>query len=662
MVFQTKELSISRLVGGAVLSLASLLMAQSALTQTVIYQDDFEGAVSGWSSNTTENAPIIGTNFLGRFGGSAAETTRTFTVPAGTTALDIEFDLLRFDSWDFFNNANQDGFAVLIDGNPIFSTTAGFGTFPRLEFPVGQGPRSGTAGNVDWAHVRLNPTDAQVNSGNQQQELGFTTGQFWFDQIHRFTINVNNPGATVDLTLRFDTDQTIPDESAGFDNFLVTAIGPSSTINAVDDDYTATALFGGDITPSVFSNDDLNGSTPSETSVDVSLTNLGGLTGASINPNGTINIPAGATAGDYTISYEICEAGGTTTCAIAEVDVRVEEISIPQVQCDGFLVAPLDFSGATLASGTNLQPGSVYDYVNVAPGVNAQVEILATVNGASLSAIDNDGGLTGYFQPELVPNPAGGGYAAFRVSFTDAATGLPQPLDFSATQIDIDGDSQSLREFVEFDTSFAQFTVDATTELLINASGPTNLNFSRFESTTSNTAPGIDPTAQENVVRAIYTNATSYDFVYGTLDAGASTRLASVGFDCPSIPNPVNAIPNMTADLLTVKTLASSSSATPDVGDVVIYEIAVTNNGPNIATNVDLTDDLPAGLTATSNNGTVSEGTYIGNNWSITALQNGDTATLILEGTVDADQGGNTITNTLAAPAISDVDDPSTAG
>ena len=39
------------------------------------------------------------------------------------------------------------------------------------------------------------------------------------------------------------------------------------------------------------------------------------------------------------------------------------------------------------------------------------------------------------------------------------------------------------------------------------------------------------------------------------------------------------------ADLVTVKTLASGD-ATPDEGDVVTFEIAVTNNGPDAATNV----------------------------------------------------------------------------
>ncbi len=139
----------------ALLTLGSTLSAQA---QTVIYQDDFESGPTGWSNNTIENAPILGTNFLGRFTDGSEETTRTFTVPAGATALEIEFDLLRFDSWDFYNAANNDGFAVEIDGVSLFSTTAGFGTFDVLPFGVGQGGRSGSTGNVDWRDSRHNPT------------------------------------------------------------------------------------------------------------------------------------------------------------------------------------------------------------------------------------------------------------------------------------------------------------------------------------------------------------------------------------------------------------------------------------------------------------------------------------------------------------------------
>ena len=114
------------------------------------------------------------------------------------------------------------------------------------------------------------------------------------------------------------------------------------------------------------------------------------------------------------------------------------------------------------------------------------------------------------------------------------------------------------------------------------------------------------------------------------------------------------------ADLVTVKTLLSGDS-TPDEGDTVTFEIQVTNDGSGQATNVSLTDSLPAGITFASS--TTSLGAYDAATgvWTIGTLNNGDSATLTLTGIVDIGQGGNTITNTTTA-AMGDQPDPSTAG
>ena len=139
----------------------------------------------------------------------------------------------------------------------------------------------------------------------------FTTGQFWFDQVHRFTITVNNPGATVDLELTFDTDQAdadIDDESVGYDNFLVTANVPITPIDAIDNNFTTTPFVPGASTPNILANDDLGGAAPTLSNVNVNVTNNGGLTGLSgVNSDGTLTIPAGAAPGNYTVTYEICE-------------------------------------------------------------------------------------------------------------------------------------------------------------------------------------------------------------------------------------------------------------------------------------------------------------------------------------------------------------------
>jgi len=183
-----------------IMLLVFLFTSASAYAQsTTIYQDDFEGTVTGWTINNTDFDPDV-TTFLGRFDTS---TSRSFTIPASTARVDIVFDFYRFDSWDDNAQWGFDRFQIDIDGTQIFS----------LPFPNPQAARSGVTGNVDWGHVPLTGT----------VELAFGTGQWWFDQLHQFTISVSSPGTTLDLTLRCALTQGGNDESCGYDNMTVTA-------------------------------------------------------------------------------------------------------------------------------------------------------------------------------------------------------------------------------------------------------------------------------------------------------------------------------------------------------------------------------------------------------------------------------------------------------
>ena len=72
-----------------------------------------------------------------------------------------------------------------------------------------------------------------------------------------------------------------------------------------------------------------------------------------------------------------------------------------------------------------------------------------------------------------------------------------------------------------------------------------------------------------------------------TAATGDQPDLSTVGDD---LVESVDVIDN-TTDLVTVKTLASGD-ATPDEGDIVTFDITVTNSGSGDATNVSLTDLL----------------------------------------------------------------------
>jgi len=208
----------------------------------------------------------------------------------------------------------------------------------------------------------------------------------------------------------------------------------------------------------------------------------------------------------------------------------------PVIQCQNRPVTSLTFSAPVLENGTALQVGATYRFSNVATGVDALVQIIGFANGGSLATIDRDTGLIHYFQPELVTTSTSS--ADFNISFVQTGTTVPIDLDIAVSSIDVDGNNASLREYVEYEDTSVAYVLSSTTALDRNASGPT-AGRNRYESRTVTVAPGIDPTAEDNIVTVFYTDVEAFDFRIGTLGSGSMTRLTSQGYDCPNLTTPV---------------------------------------------------------------------------------------------------------------------------
>src|SRR5204863_330804 len=114
--------------------------------------------------------------------------------------------------------------------------------------------------------------------------------------------------------------------------------------------------------------------------------------------------------------------------------------------------------------------------------------------------------------------------------------------------------------------------------------------------------------------------------------------------------------PPPSADVSVTKT----DSADPvDPGDGYSYDLVVTNNGPDAASNVALSDAVPASLSVdTIHDGGGDCSTSVGNSvsCSLGSLANGATWTVTVDVTVDPAHPGGTISNT--ASASSDTSDP----
>jgi len=117
--------------------------------------------------------------------------------------------------------------------------------------------------------------------------------------------------------------------------------------------------------------------------------------------------------------------------------------------------------------------------------------------------------------------------------------------------------------------------------------------------------------------------------------AGTFTLLAADTADslsAVSSPFDILAVAATNIDLSITNTVDNS---TPNVGSNVTYTITVSNaNGFATATNISISDMLPAGLTLVSSN--PSSGAYSGGVWTIPAVLSGDSATLTFIAMVNA--------------------------
>jgi uncharacterized repeat protein (TIGR01451 family) len=117
----------------------------------------------------------------------------------------------------------------------------------------------------------------------------------------------------------------------------------------------------------------------------------------------------------------------------------------------------------------------------------------------------------------------------------------------------------------------------------------------------------------------------------------------------------VTVTPNAT-DLALTKTIDDSS---PEIGQNVTFTVTVSNQSAVNATNVVVTDLLPAGFTFVSS--TPSQGTYVSGTgvWTVGAISANGSATLTIVATVNSN--GNR-TNTASITSLDQFDTDSTPG
>lgn len=338
----------------------------------------------------------------------------------------------------------------------------------------------------------------------------------------------------------------------------------------------------------------------------------------------------------------IDQSDSNTANNTASVDVDIVSPGFPATCSE---VTSLTFDNFSLISGSAGQVGATYRYLGVAPGVNAEITIL-TNNNASLFNFDQAStGTAQNFQPQIsaVDKTLDEAYMDFEVEFFDSVSGNPKFLTFTATAVDVDGDNVDTREFAGFQR-LTSFTVEDATSLIVSNSGI----YTTFESATSQVVDGIDVNDTDNIAYTTYTNEPKFRIRAGIKDptdaTGASTqRQYSFNFNPCLIENFDTPTSQNIVEVGVTKTVDENN---PSVGETITYTVTATNNQGNAVGNIEITDQLPSGLTLVS--ATPSTGSVSGNVWDIGTLNGLQSANLIIEATVNNGTEGNTITNTAS--------------
>ena len=201
-------------------------------------------------------------------------------------------------------------------------------------------------------------------------------------------------------------------------------------------------------------------------------------------------------------------------------------------------------STPTLVSGVNRAQGAVYRFANVAPGVDALVQV-ATIQNAQLKILDDNTTFPSRFQPTIAPSSTSlintTSYVRFNfkltpsstpngTSFAAAPTATATNVYFSAQDVDGNSGTNTIRELVE--------TIGATTSYVANptllqqmASPPVAGGIGYEQISSQNVQPGIGTDDRYEFYSFLGSSVSTFSVIGGNITGTAGCTINNTGCD-----------------------------------------------------------------------------------------------------------------------------------